>query len=280
MTLSQFVSQSIRALQTIYPEYEARNIVSALCSQRLHVQPWAYLTEPQTPISGQDADSLGSDMERLLDCEPLQYVLGKADFYGRTFSVGPGVLVPRPETEMLVEKVLSFARTLEGNVSILDLCTGSGCIAWTLQKELPCSEVVAVDVSEEALSYARRQFVQGPSPRFELCDVLSGVSIPGSFDIVVSNPPYVMEKEKTLMRRNVLDWEPGLALFVPDSDPLLFYRAVARWSKALMTARGRGFVEMNESLGVETAAVFEASGYRDVSVFPDLSGRNRFVTFG
>ena len=172
---------------------------------------------------------------------------------------------------------------------ILDLCTGSGCIAWTLALEMPGSEVTAVDISDGALAVASSQDFSeevdrtgAVSPVFVKADVLAGPSVSGlsgRYDILVSNPPYVMDKEKALMRPNVLDHEPHLALFVSDEDPLVFYRAIAGWALAVLKPDGYGIVEINEALGLRTADLFRAAGLRDVKVIKDLSDRDRFVSF-
>ena len=170
---------------------------------------------------------------------------------------------------------------------LLDMCTGSGCIAWTLALEMPGAEVTAVDISDGALAVASTQdFAEemartgACAPKFLKADVLSH---PDSsfcqFDIIVSNPPYVMDKEKALMRANVLDHEPHLALFVPDDDPLIFYRAVAEWAAVLLAKDGLGVVEINEALGRETAELFLERGFGSAEVIRDLSGRDRFVRF-
>lgn len=175
------------------------------------------------------------------------------------------------------------------SVRILDLCTGSGCIAWTLALEISGSEVTAVDISEGALAVASSQDfseeiarTSAVSPVFMKADVLAGPSVSGlsgRYDILVSNPPYVMDKEKTLMRPNVLDHEPHLALFVSDDDPLVFYRAIAGWALAVLKQDGYGIVEINEALGLQTADLFRDAGLRDVRIIKDLSDRDRFVSF-
>lgn len=254
-------------------------MVSILCQERLGVKSYTHVVEPQTSISPADEALLAADMARLLAAEPLQYVLGFADFYGYRYNVSPAVLIPRPETELLVQEGVKAALGLPHPASILDLCTGSGCIAWTLLRELQDASVTAVDISEEALALARSQG-GAPSPRFLRADILDPEQdMQGSFDILVSNPPYVMDGEKAQMRRNVLDYEPALALFVPDSDPLLFYRAFARWGRRVLLPGGQGLVEINEALGAETAALFAAEGFADVRIIPDLSGRSRIVAF-
>jgi release factor glutamine methyltransferase len=170
---------------------------------------------------------------------------------------------------------------------IADLCTGSGCIAWSMAMELPGAEVTAVDISDGALAVAAGQEsgsaaagcpCEVVAPKFIKADVLAGpVEGLGTFDMILSNPPYVMDSEKTLMRKNVLEHEPWLALFVPDDDPLLFYRAVAAWARQLLKPDGLCLVEINEALGRQTAEVFEDAGFRDVEVLQDLNSRDRFV---
>ena len=167
---------------------------------------------------------------------------------------------------------------------VLDLCTGSGCIAWSVALGAPGVSVTATDISEPALALARSQFKDVSSganaPEFVCSDLLGGCrEICGCFDLLLSNPPYVMEKEKAAMRRNVLEHEPGIALFVPDDDPLLFYRALASVSLRLLDSSGTGIVEINEALGPETAAVFETAGYKKTEILRDIFGKDRFVRF-
>ena len=167
-------------------------------------------------------------------------------------------------------------------VQIIDLCTGSGCIAWTLAAEIPDAQVTGVDISPEALSVARGQEVACRPPLFVQADILADppASLPeASFDLLTANPPYVMDRERAAMRRNVLEHEPALALFVPDDDPLVFYRAVARWAGQLLRPGGRGYAEINALLGPETASVFREAGFSGVSLLEDLGGAPRFVRF-
>ena len=219
----------------------------------------------------------------------MQYVTGKADFYGREFTVSPAVLIPRQETEILCKSVCdSIAQNgaSQDGMTVLDLCTGSGCIAWTLALEMPGADVVAVDISEAALTVASSQEFSAESaqsgakaPIFIKGDVLSPESLPvaGKFDVIVSNPPYVMESEKALMRSNVLDHEPSLALFVSDEDPLIFYRAVAQIACERLSENGLCMVEINEALGKETAEVFRTIGFTYTTIVKDLNDRDRFV---
>lgn len=350
MLLSEFIASALAGLESLYPRAEARSMVSILVCERLGVQSWTHIANPSFEVPEQSLAQLEADLQKLLASEPLQYVLGYAEFYGRRFRVTKDVLIPRPETELLVDTVLqklkSASRGCDGDcggasrdgacdraaLKILDLCTGSGCIAWTLALECPqspchaCSrepvaacepvgtsmpgrasgpvgvQLTAIDISPAALAIARSQFsgelsrgasgnsmVGGREVTFIEADVLDlseeGLSgthsklALGQFDVIVSNPPYVMEQEKALMRSNVLDHEPALALFVPDDDPLIFYRAIAHHASRLLSSHGWGIVEINTLLAEPTAECFRQAGLQDVTILPDLSGKPRFVSF-
>lgn len=255
-----------------------------LCEERLGVRSYTHIVEPLFEIPEPELPGLKADMSRLAAGEPIQYVLGYTEFCGRKFKVGPSVLIPRPETGQLVDESLKLLAAMGRPAKVLDLCTGSGCIAWSVALGVPGVSVTAADISEPALALARSQFEDVPSganaPEFVCSDLLGGCrEICGRFDLLLSNPPYVMEKEKAAMRRNVLEHEPGIALFVPDDDPLLFYRALASVSLRLLDSSGTGIAEINEALGPETAAVFEAAGYRKTEILRDIFGKDRFVRF-
>ena len=285
MLLKDFIVSSRHALSELYPEGEARSLVDGLCGKILGVTPQTHILQPGFCIDPALLPLLEDGLSRLLRCEPLQYVLGEAWFLGRRFKVTPAVLIPRPETEEMVDMALQKAGNLSRGAGrllrVLDLCTGSGCIAWSMALGLPQSEVTGLDISPEALSVASSQFDGDNRPRFVLSDVLDPDCLKdgGRFDIFLSNPPYVRESEKALMSRNVLDWEPGLALFVPDGDPLRFYRAEAALAARLLSPGGFGLVEINEAYGQEVAGLFRDAGFRDPEVLKDLSGRDRFVLF-
>ena len=330
MQLQGFIDWAVCSLRDLYPEHEARNMVDILLEERTGRKGWFAVAHPDFELCAAELPGLKDDVARLCTGEPLQYVLGFAWFYSRRFRVSPAVLIPRPETEILVDTVLSrlsdFAHSAAssqgvngssgqglGNVrvcgdnvmpgcspKILDLCTGSGCIAWTLALECPNASVTALDISRDALALARTQFPpdslapagavsEGERVVFVEADVLDlsekGISGDcsemglGKFDVIVSNPPYVMDKEKSQMRTNVLDYEPSIALFVPDDDPLIFYRAIAHHASRLLTDRGWGIVEINSLLANQTADCFRTAGFPTVSVLSDLSGRPRFVHF-
>lgn len=289
MFLRALINEARQTVSGLYPEGEASEMVFALFEHLLGTRRHTHIVEPSYDVPAESVKLVEAALERLAAGEPLQYVIGSACFYGRDFKVSPSVLIPRPETEILCRTAIeSFSG--HKDVRVLDLCTGSGCIAWTMALECPGAEVVAVDISDDALHVASSQdFVEemkrtgAVAPTFLKADVLaevpSGDIFERRFDMILSNPPYVMNKEKSLMRANVLEHEPHLALFVSDDDPLVFYRAVARWASALLSPDGTGLVEINEALGPETAQVYLDAGFRSTEVLQDFSGRDRFVSF-
>lgn len=298
MLLAEFVKAGTKALESLYPQKEARSIVLMLCEEVLGTENYTHIVEPEFKIDDKKLLELEAAMERLKKMEPVQYVLGHTEFYGRTFKVDPAVLIPRPETELLCRDAIKLGmrvyrmRSPYGKnaepVRILDLCTGSGCIAWTMALSIPGSRVIAVDISDSALEVAAGQDFASElksketfRPEFIKADVLDSeqeIEL-GPFDMVLSNPPYIMESEKEDMRRNVLEYEPESALFVPDDDPLLFYRAIARWSQRFMSPDGVGLSEVNESLARQTETVFKAAGYAHTEMVRDLSDKNRYIIY-
>lgn len=298
MLLAEFVKAGTKALESLYPQKEARSIVLMLCEEVLGTENYTHIVEPEFKIDDKKLPELEAAMERLKKMEPVQYVLGHTEFYGRTFKVSPAVLIPRPETELLCRDAIKLGmrvyrmRSPYGKnaepVRILDLCTGSGCIAWTMALSIPGSRVAAVDISDAALEVAAGQDFASElksketfKPEFIKADVLDSeqeIEL-GPFDMVLSNPPYIMESEKEDMRRNVLEYEPESALFVPDDDPLLFYRAIARWSQRFMSPDGVGLSEVNETLARQTETVFKAAGYAHTEIVRDLSDKNRYIIY-
>ena len=298
MLLAEFVKAGTKALESLYPQKEARSIVLMLCEEVLGTENYTHIVEPEFKIDDKKLPELEAAMERLKKMEPVQYVLGHTEFYGRTFKVDSAVLIPRPETELLCRDAIKLGmrvyrmRSPYGKnaepVRILDLCTGSGCIAWTMALSIPGSRVTAVDISDAALEVAAGQDFASElksketfKPEFIKADVLDSeqeIEL-GPFDMVLSNPPYIMESEKEDMRRNVLEYEPESALFVPDDDPLLFYRAIARWSQRFMSPDGVGLSEVNESLARQTETVFKAAGYAHTEIVRDLSDKNRYIIY-
>lgn len=298
MLLTEFLKEGIEALEPLYPTAEARNIVLMLCEDIIGTKNYTHIVEPQYEIPVKGMSPLLSALERLKAGEPIQYVIGKADFCGREFRVSSAVLIPRPETELLAREAVKQASRIvrmrmpfgkrARPVRVLDLCTGSGNIAWTVALSVPGVNVVGVDLSESALEVARSQHFSAEvkasgakAPDFIQADVLdtSGIDGFGQFDLILSNPPYIMEKEKPLLRKNVLEYEPSEALFVPDEDPLVFYRAVAEWSARLLAADGKGLTEINEVLGKETLAIFSAKPFQEAEIVKDFYDKNRFVFY-
>jgi len=298
MLLTDFLHKGIAALEPLYPTAEARSIVLMLCEELLGTKSYTHIVEPQYQIEKKCEQPLAEAMLRLQAGEPIQYVIGKTEFCGRTFKVSKDVLVPRPETELLVREAIKLAGRLKrmripygkqaDPVRVLDLCTGSGNIAWSVALGVPGARVVGVDVSEGALNVARSQNFSAElkssgalAPTFVAADILDTEQEfnYGEFDLVLSNPPYIMEKEKPLLRRNVLDFEPSGALFVPDEDPLLYYRAVVRWSQRFLSKDGKGLTEVNEVLGRETQELFAGSGFSQTELVKDFYDKNRFVFY-
>ena len=296
MNLQTFLGSSVERLSVHYPAQEAKAIAVRLLKETLQgYKGYEHLVEPERELdSFCNAEGfLAGCVERLALGEPLQYVLGYEWFCGHRFNVAPGVLIPRPETEELVQQVVKGAGTATNQgtaVRVLDICTGSGCIALSVVAQLPGAEVFGCDISPVALEVSCGQEVYTDSGepvkvKFFECDVLSPNAQEvivsecgeGSFDIIVSNPPYVCECEKELMHKNVLDHEPHLALFVPDTDPLRFYRRIGELSGSLLKRGGLLFFEINERFGKETVSMLEGMGFEDCRVLQDLFGKERMV---
>jgi release factor glutamine methyltransferase len=225
-----------------------------------------------------DEHVLDDIVQRLNLNEPVQYVLGKAAFCGRTFTVSQDVLIPRPETEELVRLVLNVVRE-RGNRStrIIDIGTGSGCIAITLALELPTAQVFATDISDKALQVASLNAQSaGAAVEFLQHDIINS-ELPSTMDIIVSNPPYIARSERASMQSNVVDYEPEMALFVDAEDPLIFYRAIASKGKNCLKPGGLLAVEINERYGREVCELFTTNGYRDIVLIQDMFGKERIV---
>jgi release factor glutamine methyltransferase len=280
MTTQQFTTSLATALQAIYPTPEAQAVAALVAEHLLGLSALQRRMQAAAPVPAAVLAQLPALQARLLAHEPVQYVLGTAHFAGLELEVTPATLIPRPETEELVQLVTRAHAGWRG-LRLLDVGTGSGCLAIALARELADSQVLAVDISAEALAVARRNAARyAPAVQFEQVDILQalpGGLAPASLDILVSNPPYVRENERPLMRDNVLAWEPATALFVPDDDPLLFYRRLAEVGRHLLRPGGSIWLEINEALGAETAALFEEASWKQVAALPDFLGRSRFV---
>ena len=270
------VSHIRRALQESYSVQEAANLSRIVCCEMLGQTTIDYYLGKDIILSSKEMQKLNGILARLLNFEPIQYIQGTARFLERSYHVAPGVLIPRPETEELVEVML---REIPSDARILDIGTGSGCIAISLSKAFPNAKVTAWDVSEDALCIARRNNDDlQASVCFEKQDVLAWRGDGGQcYDVIVSNPPYITESEKQEMERNVLDWEPFSALFVPNNDPLLFYRRIGELGRMMLVDGGRLYFEINRAYGEATAMMLCGQGYTGIRILKDISGNDRFV---
>lgn len=234
---------------------------------------------PIEPLSEEEMSNLKEVTSRLNNHEPIQYIFGETEFYGLPFFVSPSVLIPRPETEELVHHILEKH---EGeSKTILDIGTGSGCIPITLKKKNPNFEVFALDVSMDALAVTQDNIAEN-EVQIQLVheDILNPEDIEElpDFDIIVSNPPYITEDEKSLMHKNVLEHEPSLALFVDNDTPLIFYKAIAEFGLKKLKKGGNLYTEINEQFGNETKALYESLDYTDVEIHKDLNGKDRYIS--
>ncbi|MFM9840672.1 MAG: peptide chain release factor N(5)-glutamine methyltransferase [Cyclobacteriaceae bacterium] len=273
MTNSNTLFQQLQKKITLNEEDgEIKSILYLLFEKEFGLSRAEILTAKE--IESIDEAQLEKYVERINHHEPIQYILGEAYFFGRKFQVNPSVLIPRPETELIVslmkdEKFLA--------PSVLDIGTGSGCIAISLALEISAATVHALDVSKQALSIARENAKRlNTSINFLQHDILNQTPPLTNLDVIVSNPPYVTEKEKGAMNKNVLNHEPHLALFVADNDPLKFYKVIAEKSLSLLKFQGKVFVEINQLFGKEVVAIFSAFGYR-TEIIKDIEGKDRVV---
>ena len=275
MTILELGNLFSNTLSPFYSKSEVRALFHIYVKEKLGLDAHEiYLGEKNIP---ENLD-YKSDLQRLVRGEPVQYVLGSAEFYGLRFEVAPSVLIPRPETEELVEKVVSEEKG-RGAVKILDIGTGSGAIAVALSRNLPAAEVWAADCSAAALRMARHNAeILNVGVKFILWDIFNDVpqELP-QFDIIVSNPPYIPENEKSIMSPIVTAYEPETALFVPDDDPVCFYKRIASLSRTLLASGGRVYAEIHESYPAESAAAFDNGDFRDIEVVKDINGKARFV---
>ena len=258
-----------------YPEHEARQIAEMIVTTMGGITRNDLLIEPNIELEITNLDSICDDLRRW---RPVQYIIGRAEFADMELRVSEGVLIPRPETEELVDWV---AHESKCGAKILDVCTGSGCIAIALRRMINDSAVWAMDISRDALVIARSNAEEyAPDVSFVEGDALTdfepyfrGVT----FDAIVSNPPYIPDSDRSLMRQNVTEHEPHIALFVEDSDPLIFYRAIARTGRKLLKAEGRLYFEIYESLVEELVAMLKHEGYADIVVREDFRGKPRMI---
>lgn len=302
MTRKEFVTKAVESLSETYSPGESKAIAIRIITHFLHLSEYEYSVDPNIAIPKSELTPIQESLQELADNRPVQYVIGYENFAGHKFNVSESVLIPRPETEELCRKIIGDWQGSDySKIKILDLCTGSGCIAYTLAAAFPKSEVFACDISEDAIKVAKgqkvfldegeRQPISNPPIIFRR-DILTDIpdekdlqsaseSLPNieDLDIIVSNPPYVCESEKDFMSPNVLDYEPDEALFVPDNDPLRFYKAIAEWALSFLKLGGKCYVEINEAYGQQVKDLFESYGYSEVEVMDDIRSKPRFVKF-
>lgn len=273
-TRREILTELCRVAGELYGEAEGRQIAEMILLSRGNFSRNSLIVEPNLPLEIPDLEQIKQD---IASWRPVQYILGYADFCGMQLEVNPAVLIPRPETEELVEWVGS--ESAEG-ARILDVGTGSGAIAISLARLLKGSRVWALDISAEALSVARRNGqLYAPNVEFVQGDALADFSgvVAESLDVVVSNPPYIPLSDKVLMRPNVVEYEPQLALFVSDDDPLIFYRSIARTARKMLREGGKLYYEIYEALADEMELMLRSEGYKSIRLREDFRGKPRMI---
>ena len=284
-----------QSLTPLYDAGEAQAIVRTVLDVEYGMTLTDIICGKVNELSSDEERNLEEIITRLQNGEPVQYVLGEADFAGRTFHVEPGVLIPRPETAELCQWIEEEVSSLDADdpKQILDICTGSGCIAITLGLTIPNSEVTGWDISEDALRIAQGnvEMLKARNVRIEYQDALmlpkaeeaaeiseaAESSLSKSWNIIVSNPPYICEKEKADMEKNVLEHEPSIALFVPDEEPLKFYRAIAEYASSALKSEGALYFEINPIYEKETREMLEELGFKDIETKEDAFGKKRMM---
>lgn len=275
MTRRELYSSVEAVVIPLYGAREGAAVAERLCEDCYGVSRFALTLEPNESVNC-DAEQLKERLDRLATGEPVQYVVGHTEFYGREFEVGRGVLIPRPETEELVALVVG-ENDVRG-VNILDVGTGSGAIAVSLAAEIKESKVSAIDFSADALEIARRNAARlGVDVEFTEADIFAWSPVVESLDVIVSNPPYIPESERATMRVNVVEFEPPTALFVPDNDPLIFYRQIADVALSALRPSGRLYFEIHETLAAETASMLRSKGYEEVRILSDMNSKPRMI---
>ena len=274
--MNPIVSYIKQTLQGYYPDSEIVSMAKLLLTQVFGMSVVELYAGKDTIFSADEQKQLDDILIRLQKQEPIQYIIGTEEFYGLTFEVNGDVLIPRPETGELIDWIVKEHK--HAQAKILDVGTGSGCIAISLAKNLEAAEVVSWDVSEEALQVAARNCRRNDvRVILEHRDVLHASSTGERFDIIVSNPPYITEEEKTDMSANVLDWEPGLALFVPDDKPLLFYQKIAELGVDMLVPGGKLYFEINREYGRQTVDMLVGLGYKNIELRKDLFQNDRMI---
>ena len=287
MLLKNYKTTFLHELSSLYEEQEIESFFYIILEKLHGLKRIDLALNPQTVMDGAHLKQWKNIVSELKKQRPIQYILGETTFYGLSFLVNENTLIPRPETEELVELIIkSFESSVSGSgLKILDIGTGSGCIAISLAKNIPNAAVFAIDVSEEALATAKKNAelnkVAIDFTSTNILDVVTLSAVAGldkQFDIIVSNPPYVRNVEKAEIKPNVLEYEPHLALFVEDTDALLFYRKIAELAIKNLNPNGKLYFEINQYLGKETIKLLEDFGFRNVELKKDIYGNDRIIS--
>ena len=289
MLLKDYKINFFNSLKNIQDEQEIESFFFILTEYLHNLKRVDVALNPNFELSDAEVDKWNTILAQLQQEKPIQYITGEAWFYGLRFEVNENTLIPRPETEELVEWILNSSITQHPSpINILDIGTGTGCIPISLKANLPQANVSAIDISEKALEVAKRNaelnkveinFIEANILEVEDLSILStsNSQLPASIDIIVSNPPYVRNLEKQEIKKNVLDYEPHLALFVEDTDALLFYRKIAKLALKNLTPNGLLFFEINQYLGKETVELLESLGFKNIELKKDIYGNNRMI---
>ena len=278
MTIDSLMKHIASELSSFYPPGEINGFIKIILGKITGLTFNEMIVNKYRELPDSTFAKLQNILESLKKFEPVQYIIAETEFFGLPFMVNPSVLIPRPETEELVDWIISENKN--NSIKILDIGTGSGCIGVTLAVNLKNAEVVAMDNSPEAIDTARKNAaLNNATVHYIVDDIFSAkeMNSHGPFDIIVSNPPYVLESEKMQMEENVLNYEPHQALFVPDEDPLIFYRTIASFAFNNLRSQGKIYVEINEAFGDGVADIFMNAGFRETNIRRDINGKQRMV---
>ncbi len=283
MTIKELKRTFHQELHSIYPKKEIDSFSNLLLEDRMLLKRIDIALNPNLEISSSDKDYFSNTIEELKREVPIQYIIGHTEFYGLKFYVNKNVLIPRPETEELITWILDKTKKNRENkndesIKILDIGTGSGCIAIALAKNISNSKIWALDISNEALNTAKKNAeLNHVNIQFLEKDILETESLPLKFDIIVSNPPYVRELEKKEIKNNVLNHEPHMALFVKDKDPLLYYDKILDFAKEHLNQKGQLFFEINQYLGTKTLELITQNNFQNIELQKDVFGNDRMI---
>ncbi|ABQ08053.1 peptide chain release factor N(5)-glutamine methyltransferase [Flavobacterium johnsoniae] len=280
MKIKQYRTQFIKELSSLYDAYEAESFFYLILEDKHKLRQIDLALNHELAFTEEDFVVWDSLLAQLKKEVPIQYLLGKTNFYGLDFEVNENVLIPRPETEELVEWIISENKGIDRKekIKILDIGTGSGCIAVSLAKNLPNADVYAIDVSKKAIETAKRNAIRNDvNVTFIFQDILQAEELKCKYDVIVSNPPYIRNLEKEEIKKNVLDYEPHLALFVDDNDALLFYRKIASLAQNNLLAKGQLYFEINQYLGKEMIELLGKMDFINIDLRKDIYDNDRMI---